>query len=225
MHFLAFLGKEVKELKASKFFSFIFGILGTALMLLTVVLSLTALDREVGVSQVPAEATACTQQLMVALADGDYTTAEEILYGDSRLGDPREASSALGKQVWRTFADSFAYSFNGPCYATEKGLSRDVTITTMDITSVFESLRDHGKRILEEKEAEAEEAGNPELVYQDGKILDSVMEQIESTAVMQALTQDAETITTTVTLELVIEDGAWKIVPSAELLKAVSGGL
>lgn len=212
-------------MKASKVFSFIFGILGTALMLLTVFLSVTALDGEVGVSQVPAEATACTQQLMVALADGDYTTAEEILYGDSRLGDPREASTELGKQVWRAFADSFAYSFNGPCYASEKGLSRDVTITTMDIISVFGSLRSHGKRILEEKEADAEEAGNLELVYQDGKILDSVMEQIESTAVMQALTEDAETVTTTVTLELVIEDGAWKIVPSAELLKAVSGGL
>lgn len=212
-------------MKASKVFSFIFGILGTALMLLTVFLSVTALDGEVSVSQVPAEATACTQQLMVALADGDYTTAEEILYGDSRLGDPREASTELGKQVWRAFADSFVYSFNGPCYATEKGLSRDVTITTMDITSVFGSLRSHGKRILEEKEADAEEAGNPELVYQDGKILDSVMEQIERTAVMQALAEDAGTITTTVTLELVIEDGAWKIVPSAELLKAVSGGL
>lgn len=212
-------------MKASKVFSFIFGILGTALMLLTVFLSVTALDGEVGVSQVPAEATACTQQLMVALADGDYTTAEEILYGDSRLGDPREASTELGKQVWRAFADSFVYSFSGPCYTTEKGLSRDVTITTMDITSVFGSLRSHGKRILEEKEADAEETGNLELVYQDGKILDSVMEQIERTAVMQALAEDAGTITTTVTLELVIEDGAWKIVPSAELLKAVSGGL
>ena len=212
-------------MRASKFFAFIFGILGTALMLLTVFLSLTALNGEVGIRQVPAEATACTQQLMSALADGDFTTAEEILYGNTRLGDPRESSTELGKQVWIAFADSFAYTFDGPCYSTEKGLSRDVTITTMDITSVFGSLYDRAKPILEEKEADAEEAENMELVYQDGKILDSVMEQIESTVVKQALAEDAKTITTTVTLELVNEDGAWQVVPSDELLKAVSGGL
>lgn len=212
-------------MRASKIFAFLFGILGTTLMLLTVILSLTSLNGTVWMSEVPAEATACTQQLMNALADGDYPAAEQLIYGDSKLGDPREASTELGKQVWIAFADSISYEFAGGCYTSSKGLSRDVTITTMDLSSFFDPMYGQAKSILDEKEKAAKEAENVGLVFHDGKVLDSVMEEIVDTVVTGALTGEAKTVTTTVTLELVNKDGRWQVMPNEALLKAISGGL
>ncbi len=212
-------------MKASKIFAFLFGILGTALMLLTVALSLTSLNGTVWMDEVPAEATACTQQLMDALADGDYPTAEQLFYGDTRLGDPREASTELGKQVWIAFADSISYEFNGDCYTSSKGLSRDVTVTAMDLSTFFDPMYSQAQSILDEKEAAAKEAENVGLVFRDGKVLDSVMEEIVDTVVTDALTGETKTVTTTVTLELVNKDGRWQVMPNEALLKAISGGL
>lgn len=213
-------------MRASKVISFIFGILGTALMLLTVFLSLTSLDGEVRMTGTPTQATACTEQFMKALAQGDYPAAEALMYGDSTLGAPREASSQEGKQVWNAYAKSFSYEFNGGCYGSGNGICRDVTITTLDITSVSEALPLRAEVILEKRKADAQEVNNMNLVYEeDGSVKETVMDDIIRTAITQALAEDAKTITTTVTLELVNENGAWQVVPGKELLKAVSGGL
>lgn len=213
-------------MRASKVFSFIFGILGTALMLLTVMLSLTSLNGEVRMAETPTRAVACTEQFMKALAEGDYPAAEALMYGDSTLGAPREASSEVGKLVWNAYAKSFSYEFNGGCYGSENGICRDVTITTLDITSVSEVLPLRAEVILEKKKADAQEVNNMNLVYEeDGSIKESVMDSVIETAIAQTLAGDVKMMTTTVTLELVDENGAWQVLPGKELLKAVSGGL
>ena len=212
-------------MKASKIFAFIFGILGTALMLLTFLVSIKALDGTTVITQVPKEATACTQQLMQAFADGDYTTAETLLYGDTKLGDPRQAASKLGEQVWLAFSTSYTYQFNGECYTTAKGLSRDVTITSMDIPGFYDTLYDYAKPMLDEREAEAKKEDNVGQVFHDGKVLDEVMEQIVNVSVVQALAQKPKTVSTTMTLELVNQNGVWQVMPNDALLKAVTGGL
>lgn len=213
-------------MRASKVFSFIFGILGTALMLLTVILSLTSLDGEVRMAETPTGAVACTEQFMKALAEGDYPAAEALMYGDNTLGAPREASSEEGKLVWNAYAKSFFYEFNGGCYGSGNGVCRDVTITTMDITSITEALQLRAEVILEKKKADAQEVNNMNLVYEeDGSVKETVMDNVIETAIAQALAEDVKTLTTTVTLELVNENGAWQVLPGRELLKAVSGGL
>ncbi len=213
-------------MKASKIFSFIFGILGTALMLLTIFLSVTSLDGDVLMREVPAQAVNCTEKLMNALADGDYLEAEALLYGDSTLGAPREASTEEGKQVWIAFAESFSYEFNGDCYATANGIGRDVTITTLDIASLSETLPLRAQVILDKRKADAQEVNDMGLVFEeDGSIKESVMDHVIGTAITQTLAEDVKTRTTTVKLELVNEDGAWQVLPGSELLNAVSGGL
>lgn len=213
-------------MKASKISSFIFGILGTALMLLTIFLSLTSLNSDVRMAQVPVQAVDCTEKLMNALAEGDYPAAEALLYGGGTLGAPREASTEEGKLVWLAFAESFSYEFNGGCYATSNGIGRDVTITTLDITSLSETLPLRAQVILDQKKADAQEVNNMSLVYEeDGSVKENVMDNVIETAIAQTLAEDVKTLTTTVKLELVNEDGAWQVLPGSELLKAVSGGL
>ena len=213
-------------MRASKVFSFIFGVLGTALMLLTAIASLTSLNGEAWMTEIPTQASACTEQFMKALAQGDYPAADALMYGDSTLGAPREASSQEGKLVWNAYAKSFSYEFNGDCYGSGNGICRDVTITTLDITSVSETLPLRAEVILEKKRADAEEVNNMNLVYEeDGSVKEDVLDQVIETAITQALAEDTKTITTTVTLELVNEDGTWQVMPGKELLKAVSGGL
>lgn len=213
-------------MKASKIVSFIFGILGTALMLLTVFLALTSLNGEVRMTETPTQAVACTEQLMGALAAGDYPAAGALLYGDSTLGQPREAASEEGKQIWLAFAESFSYEFAGPCYGSGNGICRDVTITALDIASLSESLPARAQAVLEKKKADAGEVNNLGLVFEeDGSVKENVMDSVLETAISQALAEDAKMMTTTVTLELVNENGAWQVLPGKELLKAVSGGL
>ncbi len=213
-------------MRVSKVFAFVFGILGTALMLLTVLLCLTSLNGEVRMTQAPEAALDCTEQLMACLAEGDYPGAEKQLYGDARLGDPREAAGEEGKLVWRAFADSFAYTFAGGCYGAENGLCRDVTITTLDIPSISTSLEERAQAVLHKKVEDAREVNNMNLVYEeDGTVKEAVLNSVIETALTQALAENAKTLTTTVKLQLVNEDGVWQVVPTTELLKAVSGGL
>lgn len=213
-------------MKVSKFFSFIFGILGTALMLLTLLLTLTSLNGEVRMSETPAQAVACTEQLMKALAEGDYPAAEALMYGSSTLGAPREAATQEGKLIWQAYEKSFAYEFAGSCYGSGNGVCRDVTITTLDIASVSEALPVRAKAILDQKKSDAQEVNNMGLVFEeDGSVKENVMNSVIETAVVQVLAEDAKLLTTTVKLELVNENGAWQVLPGSELLKAVSGGL
>lgn len=213
-------------MRVSKVFSFLFGILGTALMLLTVFLALTNLNSGVRMTQAPKAAQECTEDLMKALADGEYIGAEQMLYGDTTLGAPREAATEEGKLVWRAFLDSVEYTFDGDCYGGGSGICRDVTITTMDIASISQPLQQRAKALLDQRIADAKEVNNMNLVYEeDGSLKQEILDSVVSTAISQTVAEDAATLTYTVTLELVNEDGTWQVVPSPELLKAVSGGL
>lgn len=210
-------------MKIAKFVSAVFGALGAVLMVGTVLLCLTSLNADVKVKKLPDAAVACTENLKTALESGDYVSAGNLMYGQPDLGADRDPADPAGVLVWDAFTDSISVFFGGECYATDSGLSRDMTVTTLDISSVTGALAEHAHALLTARVEGAEEM--TELYDEENNFREELVNEVLQEAVVQALAEDAQTVTYDVTLNLIYRDGQWWVVPDQALLDAISGGV
>ncbi len=210
-------------MKIARFFAVVFGAIGSLLMVGTVVLSLISLDSPVQLAEVPAAAAECSREVMDAVASGDFTAASRQMYGQPDLGADREPADEMGGMVWDAFVDSISYEFAGECYATDSGIARDATITTMDISSVTENLTARAHALLTERVETAEDMS--ELYDEENNFREDLVELVLWQAMMEALAEDAQTVTYDVTLKLTYQDGQWWAVPDQTLLQALTGGV
>lgn len=199
------------------------GIAGVVLMVGSVGLALKSLNAPVKLAGVPEEAMACSEQLMEAVARGDYAAAGELLYGRPNLGVDRLPEDELGKQVWQKFLDSISYEFTGDCYATDSGISRDAVITTMDIYEAAPGLHDRIQTELQRRVAEAEDM--TQLYDEDNNFREEMVQQIYAQAVEEAVKENTPSIRREITMNLIYRDGKWWVVPDQALLKAISGNM
>lgn len=212
-----------ESMKIARFFAVIFGAIGCLLMVGTVVLSLISLDAPVQLAEVPAAAAECSRELMDALAAGDFTAASKRMYGQPDLGASREPADEMGAMVWDAFVDSISYEFAGDCYATDSGIARDVTVTTMDIPSTTENLTARAHALLTERVETAQDMS--ELYDEENNFREDLVELVLWQAMMESLAEDAQTVTYDVTLKLTYQDGQWWAVPDQALLQALTGGV
>ena len=206
-----------------KILSVIFVIVGIAAAVTAVNMGMTNKDADPVLLAPPEAATQQVTGLMDAVCSGDFDAASTYLQGQPNLGVDREASDEVGVLIWEAFCDSMSYELVGECYATEAGLSQNVTLTCMDVTSVTAVLKARSQTLLEQRVAEAE---NLEDVY-DEKLQyreDFVMDVLYDAAVI-ALEEDAKTVTTELTLNLSYQNEQWWIAADRELLDAISGGI
>lgn len=203
--------------------SSIFALLGVVLLIATAVLCLTSLDATAKLIGTPKAAMECTEELMEALASGDYAAAGNMLYGQPDLGADREPSEEAGALIWKAFTDSISYEFTGECYATNSGIARNVGITTLEISSVTDSLAERVHVLLTERMETAEEMS--ELYDEENNFREDLVMEVLLEAVEQALREDARMITREVTLNLIYQDGQWWTVADQALLQTISGGV
>lgn len=209
-------------MKAARFFSAVFAVLGSILMLGTTVLCLTCRSSEVKVKKLPQGAVTCSEELMEALAAGDFAAAGNLMYGQPELGAERGSAENVDGRIWNAFLDSVSYTFTGTCYPVDSGFAREADITTLDISSVTDAIGGRAYTLLTQRVEAAEEMSE---LYNDGnhfrqELVDEVLEE----AALQALEQDARTVTSHVTIKLIRRDGQWWAVPDQALLQAISGG-
>lgn len=209
-------------MKIAKFFFAIFGAVGAVLMAGTVLLCLFSLDADVKVKKLPDAAVECSENLKTALESGDYAAAGKLMYGRPDLGVDRDPADPAGVLVWDAFTDSISVSFAGECYATNSGLSRDAVITTLDLSSVTNALTGRAHALLTARVEAAEEM--TELYDDENNFREELVNEVLHEAVVQALTEDAKTVSYDVTLALIYRDGQWWVVPDQALLQAISGG-
>jgi len=200
----------------------VFGAIGLVLALVTVVVSLRALDAPTVLVSVPEDAVERTTALMTAVSVGDFDEAEKMLYGMPDLGMDREAADEAGRLIWDAFVDSIDYEFSGDFYATDVGFARNVTITTLELTSVTETLKERSQELLEKRVETAEDVSQ---VYDENNDYreDFVMDVLFD-AVYQSLEEDARYRSWDVTLNLVYHQDQWWIRPDQTLIAAISGG-
>ena len=98
----------------------------------------------------------------------------------------------------------------------------DVTVTALDISSITKNLQQRTKALLEER---VEQTADASTIYAaGGEYREEFVMEVLYDAAVQALQEDADTVTTDLTLECVFENGQWWIVSTDALLKVISCG-
>lgn len=207
-------------MKGSRFFSGVFAVLGMLLMTVTVAVCLLFRNAQPRMLESPEAASAQAQRMMDALCAGDYETAQGCMYGQPELG-AGEPDDEVCRLLWDAFTDSLSYEFTGLCRVTDTGIARDAAVTSLDVSSVTAALPQRAKALLEARAETAEDKA--EIFDEDNNYHASLVTQALTEAVEQALSEDAETTTRNVTLNLIYRDGAWWVVPDQTLLQIISG--
>ncbi len=215
-------------MKPANIFSGFFAVLGLVLMVGTILLCLLSLNAEPRLVETPEEAQTLSEELMEALCAGDYEAASAMIYGQPELGGTQESDDPVSIALWSAFQDSLSYEFNGPCYATDEGIARDVTVTALNISSVTDTLAQRTETLVAEqmqKEADAmpKDENRPTAYQKEPEPDVEDVEQALAQAVEQALAEDAVMNTWNATLNLICQDGQWWAVPDQALLQAISG--
>ena len=204
-------------------FSLALAAVGAAAALLAAHICQTYADRPPVLLSAPAEATDRLVVMMDAVCAGDYNRAGQMMLGTPDFGAEEKPEDALGLLLWNAYMQSMDYRLEGDCYATEDGLAQDITFTYLDITSVTQNLRQRSHALMEERVAAATDVSeiyNSNNEYRE----DFVMAVLYDTA-QDALREDAKIVTVSVTVNMKYQDGVWWILPEAELLDAISGGI
>lgn len=206
-----------------KFLSLIFAVIGIAAAIAAVNLGLSNKDADPVLLVPPEEAKHQVTGMMDAVCNGDYNTASTYLKGQPDLGVDRDPSDPVGVLIWEAFCDSMSYELVGDCHATEEGLAQNLTIRCMDITSVTSVLKDRSQALMQQRIDEAEsfdEVYDENLQYREDFVLDVLYDAAEL-----AVKEDAEIITTELTVNMIYQNEKWQIIADRNLLDAISGGI
>lgn len=210
-------------MKFARFIACLLGIVAAALMVFSIGFCLVSLNSDVKVLEMPAGAVECSDALGTALQAEDLTAAAQVMYGQPELGADRVPENGEVALIWDAFLGSLSFEYKGECYATQKGIARDAAVTAMDIPSVTEQLSQRAHALLTAKVEAATDMA--ELYDENNNFREDLVNEVVSQALVQALAEDAKTVTLDVTVELICRDGQWWAVPDDALLQLLSGGM
>ena len=210
-------------MKISKIIAALFGVAGVCAAALCVHLAFENKSASPVLVEQPESAREQVETMMEAVSRNDYVAASAVIQGNPVFGADRAPADAVSGLIWDAFVESVSYELVGELYATDSGVAQNIVVTTLDMGSVTENLKERSEKLLEQRVADAED---PDEVYDENNDYreDFVMQVLYDAAV-QALEEDARTVEHEVTINMIYENGAWWIVPDSALLSAVSGGV
>ena len=206
-----------------KLLSLIFVVIGIAAAVAAVNLGLSNKDADPVLLAPPEEAKMQVVGMMDAVCAGDFAGASTYMLGQPDLGVDRDATDPVGVLIWDAFCDSMSYELVGDCYGTEEGLAQNVTMSWLDITSVTAVLKERSLALLEQRVEAAEDLDD--IYDEDFQYRDDFVMEVLYDAAVAALKEDATTMTTDVTVNIVYQNETWWVVADRNLLDAISGGI
>ena len=209
-------------MKVSKLASGLFAVLGSVLLIGSVVLCFRGMGTPNKGIQRPEEAERCAESLVNALNSGDLAGAAEVLYGPPDLELDREPETEEGKQLWQAYCGSICAEAVEGCYTEGSEIFWSGKVTALDLSKTVEDLDDRAADILKQKLESAEDPA--QLLEEDGDVPQTLAREIVDAALTQALAE-GKTVTRDVKVKLVSRDGSWWVVPDQALLAVLSGGL
>ncbi len=200
-----------------------FTLAGTALAAAAVWIGLNYRDAVPILLTPPDSATGQLTAMLDAVCAGEYDQASAYLLGKPDLGVTGTPEDAVGALFWERYQQSMDYALVGDCYATEEGLSQDITITYLDLSAVTENLRARSQAMLEQRVAQTEDLT---LVYDENyEYREDYVMAVLYDAALEALEQDGRKVTVELTVNLMFQNGKWWILVDTPLLDAISGGI
>ena len=210
-------------MKIAKFFAVVFGILGGLVMAGSIGLCLFSLHAPARVGGIPEGAVACSAALEAAVNEKNYEKLEGCIYGQPDLGLDGAPKEELSRMVWDLVQLNLEFAWQGDCYMDGAKLYRDAAVTYMDVASITNDLPVRAHALLTQQ---VEAATDMEQLYDEsGEFRQDLMDQVMKEALTQCCMEDARSVTTEVSVELVNRDGQWWAVPDGKLLTVLSGGL
>lgn len=180
-------------------------------------------DRKPVLLHAPEEAQQCVDAVMQALCSGDFSGAEEMLYGNPDLGVHREPADPVGVLVWEAYIHSLDYRLVGDCYPTDSGLAQDVKIISLELPTATAHL---GQRVRELLQKEMDAAEDVSDIYdENNEYREELVRSVFEEAARQALEEDVRYGYRVITVPLVYSDGQWWVVADQALLNTISGGM
>lgn len=210
-------------MKLKKLFSALFALVGACVAAATIYVSMNAMNSLPVLLTPPDVARSKVIMLMNAICDGNYEEASQSIYGTPDLGVDREASDAVGVLIWEAFESSVSYELLGECYTTEQGLAQKVSITSLDVTSITEHLRERSQALLEQRVEEATDVS--EIYDENNDYREDFVMAVLYDAAADVLEAYGQKQTFEVIVNLSYQDGNWWVVADEALLDAISGGI
>ena len=208
-------------MKIARCFAVVFACIGMVLLVGSMAFLLLNRNAEVKIRELPQGAVSSADAFAQVLNDGNLEAAAQMIYGQPDLGVAGMPKNAQTAAVWNAFIESIAFDYTGKWKVNDQGLSREATLTALDVASVLEKLPEQAQTLVNQKIASAAELTD---VYEEsGSFREDLVDEILQQAVQQTLSQDAVTITREVTVKFVNRDGAWWVVADQALFHALSG--
>lgn len=214
-------GKEARQ--SMKYVRMLLGMLAVLLAAGAVWLTVTFRGELPVLLLAPETACRRVEETMDALCSGDYTAAEELLYGMPDLGVDALPEDTVNRMLWDAYRSSLDYQLTGELYTTQQGLARNVKIIHMELPAVTEKLGQRAKELLQQRVEAAQDAS--EVYDASHGYRENVVAEVLEEAVRQALEEDVRYTYEIVPLRLVCRDGQWWVMPDKALLNAVFGGI
>lgn len=195
-------------MQVNKIISSLFAVLGTAILVVSIVLCLVCRNLEPMAQSTPQEALDARDAFAASLSAGDLEGAAMWIYGQPELGGDTALQSAAASRIWEAFRSSLSVEADGICYLEGRDYCQDVTVTMLDVPGLMKALPDHVKPSV----PAAEEAPLPD---EDQLLMEAVEEALAAGELTQVQGR----------LRLVEDGGRWYVVPDKTVLAAISGGL
>ena len=209
-------------MKVSKLASAVFAVVGTVLLVGSIVTGFVALNSPTRAVKPTQEANDFARSVLSALDGGDFTAVEGYLYGKPSLGLDREPATTEGRELWNAYRDSIAVTIDENCYGEGTNIYQTAQVTHMDIAQTLSGLdRRAGELLKETLDAQENPAA---LLGEDGQIPEKLKEELRRQALGEALAE-LKTVTGQITFQLVEQDGQWWVLPDQAMLDILSGGL
>jgi len=161
--------------------------------------------------------------MLQAVADGEYEKAASMMLGLPDLGVDREAETQVGKFLWKAYQDSLEFTPRSELYAMEEGAALDYTVRYLEVDSVSANIRACAELLLQKRVEEAVELSevyNEKHEYREDVVMDVLYDAAE-----MALKENGAYVEKDFTVKLTCRNGEWWVLPDQQLLAAISGGL
>lgn len=161
------------------------------------------------------------EEAMTCARSADYAALSQLLYGNPDLGQSPEKTDEAQSMIWHAYLDSIQWTLAESCVPTDTGVTVEVNLQCLDISSVTTALQTLAPQRMEELAKLTTEESD--IYDKDRNYLPEFVAEVLRSATQDALAQETQTMERTMTLELVRSEGSWKIVPTEELMHFLSG--
>lgn len=194
-------------MNVKKLFSSLFAVLGTMLMIGTLVLSILSLNAQPRILEFPQEAQRQAQTFAEALTQGDLEAASQCMYGQKSLTADAQWQDGRKEKIWNAFVESLSCTPAAEPVASEEAITWTVQLEMLDLSALLSSWEQRTTALLQgQDEPEAE-----------------VVEAALDAGLRLALDMDRVHLTRDVALNMIYRDGHWWVSPDAALLQILSG--